>query len=56
MSFIDVMIFSFGLFVTAATIAGAFLIGLAEAGDPEHSRTEDLTELEKKLVDRGSGT
>jgi hypothetical protein len=48
------MIFSFGLFVTAVTIAGAFLIGLAEAQDPEQSRIEDLTDLEKKLVDRGS--
>jgi hypothetical protein len=52
MNFMDVMIFAFGLFVTAATLAGAFLIGLAEAGDPEHSRAEDLTDLEKKLVDR----
>ena len=52
MNFIDVMIFAFGLFVTAATLAGAFLVGLAEAGDPGHSRAEDLTGLEKKLVER----
>lgn len=44
-----------GVFVTGATLVGAFLIGLTEAADPAHARPGDLTELERNLVDRGEG-
>jgi hypothetical protein len=47
-----VMIFGMGLLVTAITLAGVVLIGLSEAADSAHARPEDLTELEKKLIDR----
>ncbi len=44
-----------GVFVTGATLVGAFLIGLTEAADTAHSRPGDLTELEHTLVDRDAG-
>jgi hypothetical protein len=46
------LIFIVGLFVTAITFTGALLVGLQEAADTTHSRPEDLTGFEKKLVDR----
>lgn len=47
-----IAIFVLGLFVSGITFAGALLIGLQEASDPGLSRVEDLTEIEKKIVDR----
>lgn len=47
-----IAIFVLGLFVSGITLAGAVLIGLQEASDPALSRMEDLTEIEKKIVDR----
>ena len=52
MNIIDIAIFAVGLLVTAATLAGAFVIGLAEAADPDHARASDLTGLERKMVVR----
>ena len=49
-------IFALGLIVTAITGTGALLIGLQEASDPGQSRLEDLTQLEKSIVDRGDPT
>ena len=46
-------IFVLGLVVTAITGAGAILIGLQEASDPDQSRVEDLTTIEKQIVGRG---
>ena len=46
------IIFFLGLFVTAITLIASILVGLQEAADPAHSRIEDLTELEKKIVGR----
>ena len=46
------IIFFLGVFVTAITLTASILIGLQEAADPSHSRIEDLTELEKKIVGR----
>lgn len=45
-------IFVLGLLVTALTGTGAILIGLQEASDPEQSRPDDLTDIEKKIVGR----
>ena len=46
------IIFLLGLFVTGITLTASILVGLQEAADPSHSRIEDLTELEKKIVGR----
>ena len=47
-----ILIFIIGLFVSGITLAAATLVGLQEASDPALSRVEDLTEFEKKIVDR----
>ena len=47
-----IAIFIIGLFVSGITLAAATLVGLQEASDPAQSRVEDLTEFEKKIVDR----
>ncbi len=47
-----VAIFILGVFVTTITFVAALLVGLDEAADPIHSRQEDLTSMEKKLVSR----
>lgn len=52
MNIIDVAIFAVGLLVTAATMAGALVIGLTEAADSDHARPGDLTDLEKRMVVR----
>jgi len=49
-------IFVLGIFVTVITGAGAILIGLEEASDPDQSRVQDLTELEKQIVGRDEET
>jgi len=49
-------IFVLGLIVTAITGAGAILIGLEEASDPEQSRVQDLTKIEKQIVGRDEET
>lgn len=46
------IIFAVGLFVTALSVVAVLLVGLQEASDPEQSRTEDLTAMEKKIVSR----
>jgi hypothetical protein len=46
------IVFFLGLFVTVMTLTASILVGLQEAADPTHSRIEDLTELEKKIVGR----
>lgn len=45
-------IFILGLVVSGITLAASLLVGLHEAADPSLSRVEDLTEIEKKIVDR----
>lgn len=45
-------IFLLGLIVSTLTGCGALYIGLDEAGDPDQSRVEDLTEFEKQVVGR----
>lgn len=45
-------IFCLGLFVTGITLTASVLVGLQEAADPSHSRIEDLTKLEKRIVGR----
>ncbi len=47
-----VAIFVLGLFVSFLTLTAAWLVGIQEASDPALSRIEDLTEIEKKIVDR----
>ncbi|MGB7343478.1 MAG: hypothetical protein WBD20_04655 [Pirellulaceae bacterium] len=49
-------IFVLGVIVTLITGVGAILIGLEEASDPEQSRVQDLTDLEKKIVGRNAET
>lgn len=46
------IIFAVGLFVSGLSFVAVLLVGLQEAGDPEHSRVEDLTEIERKIVSR----
>jgi hypothetical protein len=46
------IIFFLGVFVTAITLTASMLVGLQEAADPSHSRIEDLTEFEKRIVGR----
>jgi len=46
----DLIIFLFGLAVTAITATATVLIGLSEARDPNHARQQDLNRLEKKIV------
>lgn len=45
-----------GFIVTLITGAGALLIGLEEASDPEQSRIQDLTGVEKQIVGRDDET
>ena len=45
-------IFIVGVFVSGLTLTAAVLVGLQEAADPALSRTQDLTEAEKKIVGR----
>jgi hypothetical protein len=47
-----IVIFILGVFVSGLTLTAAVLTGLQEAADPAHSRLEDLTEMEKKIVGR----
>lgn len=47
-------IFVLGLIVTMITGTGAIMIGLQEAADTDHSRVEDLTNVEKQIVGRGN--
>jgi hypothetical protein len=44
-----------GIIVTAITGTGAVLVGLQEAADPR-TRTQDLSELEKKVTGRDEGS
>lgn len=48
----SIAIFVLGLIVTVITGMGALLIGLEEAADENHSKVENLTALEKKIVGR----
>ncbi len=48
----SLLIFVVGLFVSGLTLTAAVLVGLQEASDPSLSQVEDLTEFEKKIVDR----
>ncbi len=50
----SVSIFVLGLIVTLITGTGAIMIGLQEAADPGQSRVEDLTAVEKQIVDRNT--
>ena len=49
-------IFVLGAVVTLITCAGAILIGLEEASDPDQSRIQDLTGIEKQIVGRDDET
>ncbi|MGI9474582.1 MAG: hypothetical protein ACR2NZ_23800 [Rubripirellula sp.] len=49
-------IFVLGIVVTVITGVGAILIGIEEASDPDQSRVQDLTDLEKKIVGRDEKT
>lgn len=46
----DVIIFIFGFVVTGMTVVATILVGLSEAGETDHTREEDLSKIEKKLV------
>lgn len=48
----ELFIFIVGVVVTLATFIAVGSIGLAEANDPAHSRSEDLTDVERRLVER----
>jgi hypothetical protein len=52
MSVVDIAILIVGLLVTAATLAGALVVGLTEAADTDHARAGDLTDLERRMVYR----
>lgn len=42
--------FLFGLLVTGMTLVAVVLVGISEAGDTDHARGEDLTDLEKRVI------
>lgn len=44
-----------GLFVLVMTLVGAFMIGLREAADTDQAQPGDVTDLERKLIDRDDG-
>ncbi len=46
------IIFVVGLFVSVMSFVAVLLVGLQEASDPEQSRLEDLTDLEREIVSR----
>ncbi|MFN0060144.1 MAG: hypothetical protein ACKVX7_16925 [Planctomycetota bacterium] len=48
------IIFGVGVFVVAITSMAILSVGLGEAADPHHSRSEDLTAWERALVRRES--
>lgn len=48
-----VTIFVIGVLVTGMTLTAVVLVGVSEAADPAHSRTEDLSDWERALVNRG---
>lgn len=52
MSTLVILIFVVGVIVSGLTLTASVLVGLHEAADPALSRTEDLTEAEKKIVGR----
>lgn len=45
-------IFFLGLLVTGMAAMAVILIGLGEAGDPAHSRFDDLSSFERSRVNR----
>lgn len=47
-------IFLLGILVTGITLTAVVMIGLGEAADPIHSRVEDLSSIESRIVDRGT--
>lgn len=46
------IVFIVGLCVSAMSFVAVLLVGLQEAGDPDQSRLEDLTDLEREIVSR----
>lgn len=48
----ELFIFIVGVVITLATLIAVGSVGLAEASDPAHSRRQDLTDVERRLVDR----
>lgn len=46
------LILLIGLVVLAVLFAAVFWVGLGEAGDPDESHAEDLSEFEKRHVRR----
>ena len=51
-SMTTIAIFILGLFVSGITLTAATFVGLQEASDPALSRVDDLTDIERKIVDR----
>jgi len=47
-------IFLLGVLVTGVTLAAVLVVGLHEAADSDHSRYQDLSSLERSIVDRES--
>lgn len=47
-----IAIFILGLFVSGLTFTAMLFVGLQEASDPALSRYENLTNFEKRVVDR----
>lgn len=55
MSFVTLLVLAFGGFVSLVVMVGVLLVGLTEAADTDHARSEDLSEMERTLVGREPG-
>lgn len=47
-----IILASLGVCVLAIVLTSTFAVGIQEASDPTHSKAENLSDLEKDLVDR----
>ncbi|HSL17961.1 MAG TPA: hypothetical protein VLB51_08655 [Methylomirabilota bacterium] len=52
MSTLTLVILGFVAFLVLLTVVLVFVIGIREAADEDQSALEDLTEVERSLVDR----
>lgn len=47
-----IILASLGVCVLAIVLTSTFAVGIQEASDPTHSKAENLSKLEKNLVNR----
>jgi heme/copper-type cytochrome/quinol oxidase subunit 2 len=52
MNVVEVTLIAFGVFLLVVVLAVVVLVGLREAADPDQAAPEDLTEVERQVIDR----